>query len=122
MKNNSTNLSIIDKELSIEGTISSKGSLVIKGTVKGTLVGETVILAKEGSVFAKTTVASMTIGGVFEGEIHASDELVILSTGNCSGKVSCKDITVEKGGVLNAEVTCTVVKDSKNKIDFNVEN
>ena len=115
MKNKSKDFSIIDKELTVDGTISSKGKLVIKGVVKGTLIGETVIIAEEGKVFADTEASSMTIGGTFEGEIRASKELIILSTGNCSGKVVCKDFVVEAGGVLNAEVNCITSQDSKSQ-------
>jgi len=32
--------------------------------------------------------------------------LIILATGTCSGKVECKDLIVENGGILNAEVSC----------------
>ncbi len=113
MKNKSKDFSIIDKELTVDGTISSKGKLVVKGVVKGTLIGETVIIAEEGKVFADTKASSMTIGGTFEGEIRASKELIILSTGNCSGKVVCKDFVVEAGGVLNAQVNCITSQDSK---------
>ena len=49
----------------------------------------------------------MTIGGHYEGELEVSELLVILSTGHCSGKVTCKKFTVEAGGVLNADVTNT---------------
>ena len=105
--------SIIDKALTVDGTLTTQGQLVVKGTVKGTLEGDTVVIAKEGSVFADTKVASMTIGGTFEGEIHASKELIILSTGNCSGRVECKDFVVEAGGVLNAQVTCIKGGDAK---------
>ncbi len=115
MKNKSKDFSIIDKELTVDGTISSKGKLVIKGVVKGTLIGETVIIAEEGKVFADTKASSMTIGGTFEGEIRASKELIILSTGNCSGKVVCKDFVVEAGGVLNAQVNCITSQDSKSQ-------
>jgi len=115
MKNKSKDFSIIDKELTVDGTISSKGKLVIKGVVKGTLIGETVIIAEEGKVFADTKASSMTIGGTFEGEIRASKELIILSTGNCSGKVVCKDFVVEAGGVLNAEVNCITSQDSQSQ-------
>lgn len=115
MKNKSKDFSIIDKELTVDGTISSKGKLVIKGIVKGTLIGETVIIAEEGKVFADTKASSMTIGGTFEGEIRASKELVILATGNCSGKVVCKDFVVEAGGVLNAQVNCITSQDSKSQ-------
>jgi cytoskeletal protein CcmA (bactofilin family) len=107
VKKKGQDFSIIDKHLTVDGTLHTTGRLIIKGTVKGSLMGDSVIIAEEGAVFADTRVASMTIGGTFEGEIHASRELVILSTGKCSGKVVCKDFVVEAGGVLNAEVSCT---------------
>lgn len=106
MWNKSDNISIIDEGLTVDGTISAKGKLVIKGTVKGTLVGETVIVAEEGVICADTKVESITIGGKFEGELSASNELIILSTGSCGGKVVCKNLVVEAGGILNAEVNC----------------
>jgi len=109
-KNN--DFSIIDKGLTVEGIISSKGKLIIRGTVKGTLVGETVIISKEGAVFADAKAGSMTIGGTFEGEIRVSRDLVILSTGICSGKVIYKDLVVEPKGILNAQVICNAGKDS----------
>ena len=107
MKKKSKDFSIIDSELSVDGNITTNGRLIIKGKVSGTLEGKTVIIAKEGVVCAETRVDSMTIGGIFKGEIRAEDELIILATGNCSGKVVCKNFVVEAGGVLNAEVTCT---------------
>ncbi len=108
----SNDFSIIDKGLTVEGMISSKGKLIIRGTVKGTLVGETVIISKEGAVFADTKADSMTIGGTFEGEIRVSRDLIILSTGSCSGKVIYKDLVVEPRGILNAQVICNAGKDS----------
>lgn len=108
----SKNISIIDQGAIVDGTFSCKGRLVIKGTVKGTLLGDIVIIAKEGAVYADIKAASITIGGIFEGEIEGADELIILSTGNCSGKIICKNLNVEAGGILNAEVTCTKIHDS----------
>ncbi len=35
-----------------------------------------------------------------------SEELVILSTGKCSGRVVCKDLVIEAKGILNAQVSC----------------
>jgi len=102
----SKNFSIIDKGLTVEGTVSCKGQLVIKGTIKGTLDGEIVVIAEDGAAYTDTKVASMTIGGKFEGKVAASEELIILSTGKCSGTVICKNLVVEAGGILNAEVSC----------------
>ena len=116
MKNSATDFSIIDKDLSVEGTLSCRGKLVIKGRVDGTLDGEVVIISKEGSVYAKTKVSSMTVAGRFEGEIDASHELIILSTGSCKGKVVCKNLVVEANGKLNAQVACTADRDIGFKI------
>jgi cytoskeletal protein CcmA (bactofilin family) len=107
VKRKSENISIIDSGLTIDGSISCKGKLIIKGTVKGSLEGETVVVADEGKLYAEAEAESVTIGGTFQGSIRASKELVILASGNCSGRVVCKDLVVEAGGILNAEVTCT---------------
>jgi cytoskeletal protein CcmA (bactofilin family) len=101
------NLSIIDKKLKIEGSISSSGKLIIKGQVTGTIEGDVVIIAEDGQVNSSVAkVASLTIGGNFHGEVTASKELIILATGTCTGKVECKDLIVENGGILNAKVSC----------------
>lgn len=47
-----------------------------------------------------TKVSSLTIGGSFKGELIASNELIILATGSCAGKVVCQDLIVENGGCL----------------------
>jgi cytoskeletal protein CcmA (bactofilin family) len=105
VKNISEDLSIIDKELTIDGTVSTSGRLIVKGILKGTVIGNNVVIAEEGSVYANAKVATMTIGGTFEGEIRALKKLILLSTGKCTGKVVCKDLVVEIGAILNAQVT-----------------
>lgn len=106
-KKNYKNLSIIDRELKIEGSISSNGTLIIKGQVTGTIEGDVVIIAEGGRVNSSASkVSSITIGGNFQGDLNASKELIVLSTGICSGKVMCKDLIVENGGILNADVSC----------------
>ncbi len=104
---NNQNLSIIDRELKIEGSILSKGKLIIKGQVIGTIKGDEVIIAEDGIVESSATeVISITIGGKFQGELTASKELIILASGRCAGKVEYKDLIVENGGILNAEIYC----------------
>lgn len=105
MKNRSKNMSIIDADLTVDGTLESQGSLVIRGHVKGTLKGRQVTVAEEGSLIAEVTAASIIIGGKVEGDVVASEDLTVLSTGSCTGTVRCKNLTVESGGMLNANVT-----------------
>jgi cytoskeletal protein CcmA (bactofilin family) len=106
MKKKFKHLSILDREFTVEGTIAAKGQLIIKGQVTGKIVAHNVVIAQEGVVYAEAEVQNMTIGGQFEGYVKATDELVILSSGHCSGKIVCRDFVVEPGGVLNAEVNC----------------
>ena len=107
MRKNTMNLSIIDKELRIDGSIESCGKLIIKGHLRGTITGDIVIIAQGGEVNSSLTkVSSLTIGGSFKGELIASKELIILATGICEGKVVCQDLIVENGGVLNADISC----------------
>jgi cytoskeletal protein CcmA (bactofilin family) len=112
VKNESKDVSIINEGLTIDGTISTNGRLIIKGVVKGTLVGQDVVIAEEGAVYADAKVGSITIGGIFEGEVRALKQLIILSTGNCKGKIVCKDFVVKTGGILNAQVTCITGRDA----------
>ena len=114
----SEDFSIIDKELTIDGTVSTTGRLIVKGILKGKVIGKNVVIAEEGSVYANVKVASMTIGGTFEGEIRALKKLILLSTGKCTGKVVCKDLVIETGGILNAQVTCLSGKDT----DIDIQN
>ena len=112
MKKKSEDFSIIDKELTIDGTVSTNGRLIVKGILKGTVIGKNVVIAEEGSVYANAKVASITIGGTFEGEIRALKELILLSTGKCTGKVICKDLVIETGAILNAKVSCLSSEDT----------
>ncbi|PID77814.1 MAG: hypothetical protein CSB21_03720 [Deltaproteobacteria bacterium] len=101
------NLSIIDKDLNIEGELFYEGKLVVKGTIKGEITGESLIIAQEGSVFSNIKVEDITIGGIFEGNVFARGKVIVLSSGKCSGVVTCNDLIVESGGIINAEVSCT---------------
>jgi cytoskeletal protein CcmA (bactofilin family) len=104
--------SIIDEGFTVDGTVTGKGRLVIKGTVKGTVVGDNVVISEQGSVYADARAQMMTIGGMFEGQIDVQKSLVILATGRCSGQVQCQDLVVEDGAMLNASVNCNSLKKS----------
>ncbi len=110
MKDSHKKFSIIDEGFTVDGTVSGKGRLVIKGTVKGAVTGDNVVIAEEGAVYAEAHANEITIGGVFDGQVEADKALVILSTGKCSGEVKCHDLVVEAGGILNASVACKAMK------------
>ncbi|MGD9369027.1 MAG: polymer-forming cytoskeletal protein [Desulfobacteraceae bacterium] len=109
-KDDQKKFSIIDEGFTVDGTVTGKGRLVIKGTVKGAVTGDNVVIAEEGAVYAEARAKEITIGGTFDGQVEAEKALVILSTGKCSGEVKCHDLVVEAGGRLNANVSCKQIK------------
>jgi cytoskeletal protein CcmA (bactofilin family) len=111
-----SNTSILENDATVEGKITCNGQLIIKGTIKGNLAGADVVVAKEGRLLADADVTSLTIDGTFEGEARATDQLTVLANGSCSGRVSCKNLMVEAGGVLNAAVI--YLKSTDNKTNF----
>lgn len=106
MKNNGNTFSIIDKGMTVDGSVVGKGNLVVKGLVKGTLTGDSVVISEAGQVTADTKARTMTVGGSFEGRVETSGQLVILASGRCAGEIVCGDLVVEAGGRLDARVTC----------------
>ena len=99
-------LSIINNDLEIEGTLVSRGRLIIKGVARGELSGDAVIIQEKGLFNGNAKVNRITIGGRFEGDLAASGEMVVLSTGSFTGNATCREIRVESGGLLNGSVTC----------------
>jgi len=97
---------MVEKGLTIDGSVSFKGQLIVKGAIKGTLTGEHVVIEEGGVVAADTRAAFFTIGGTFNGKLTVSGKLVLLSTGNCSGIIECQEVEMEPGAVLNGEVNC----------------
>ena len=106
MKDNGNKFSIIDNGMTVDGSLVGKGNLVVKGSVKGTLTGESVVISEEGRIAADTKADNLTVGGSFEGRVETSGQLVILATGKCTGEIICGDLVVEAGGRLDARVTC----------------
>ncbi len=113
MKDKDNKFSIIDTGMTVDGSVVGNGNMVVNGTVKGTLSGESVVISEEGHIAADTQARTMTVGGRFEGRIETTGQLVILSTGSCSGEIVCGDLVVEAGGRLDARVSCKAPQKGK---------
>ena len=97
-------LSIIDKDLRVEGNVSTEGKLVIAGALEGSLKGNEVVTAEGSRVVAHAKVQDLVVAGEFEGDIVAYRSLRVLRTGDVGGNVVCKDLILEAGGRLNGNV------------------
>jgi len=99
-------LSRIDKSLTLDGSVSFSGELILEGTITGRLEGDHIIVAESGQINAETHVANITISGVFKGALSVRKKLVLLSGGRCSGRITCRELEMEAGSLLNGEIRC----------------
>jgi len=111
MGDRSKGLSIIAKDLKVEGTVRAKGKLIIAGELEGTLIGDEVVTVEGSRVRARAKVQQIVIAGEFEGNITAYESLRILPTGDVCGNIVYKNLTLEAGGILNGHARPLASKD-----------
>ena len=100
--------SVVEKGLTLDGNVTFQGQLVVNGTVKGQLSCDDLVIAQGGRVMAETRASTITIGGVFQGNLNLTGQLLLLSTGKCSGTIKCRDMALEPGGALNGNIVCGI--------------
>ncbi len=102
----SKTLTVIAEGVTIEGKINSPGSTRIDGTIKGEIISDKeVIIGKEGKVNANIQTRNAVIAGSFNGEMNATGEVEISSTGRFIGNLIQKEalLTIAKGGLFKGE-------------------
>jgi len=99
------NFSIVDGTVKIDGILSATSRLIIKGNITGIIKAKHLTIAKEGRAQANIVSSTIIIGGIFKGKLNATKELIILSTGNCSGKIVCNNLVIEPGAIVNANIS-----------------
>lgn len=98
--------SIIDQGLCVEGDIEAGGRLVIRGTLRGRLRADHVVIARDGLVHGQVAARRVDVAGTLEGDVDVGGSIQILATGCCRGQVRCQTLQMAAGAVLNAAVTC----------------
>jgi cytoskeletal protein CcmA (bactofilin family) len=96
---------VIGAEALFEGVLSTKNSVCIEGTFRGTLHSEgAVILSRSGTLEADVVADHVSVNGTLRGNVRALQQLDVGETGAIHGDVQAASVTVAKGGVL--EGTC----------------
>ena len=109
----SKTLTIIAEGVFIQGKIFSHGTTRVDGKVNGEIISEKeFIIGKEGKVNANVKTSNAIISGYFKGEMIASGEVEITSTGRFVGNLIQKDalLTISKGGLFNGK---SVISDNQ---------
>jgi cytoskeletal protein CcmA (bactofilin family) len=80
------------------------GNVIILGSFTGSINSRTLEIFKDGKAFGSIEAENVTTAGYFEGEMACSGLLTIAKTGTVRGRVAYGNLSVELGGLLDAEI------------------
>jgi cytoskeletal protein CcmA (bactofilin family) len=104
MRIKSEDITIISETSSLKGELKMPGDVIIMGSFTGSIISRTLEIFKDGKAFGSIEAENVTIAGYFEGELACSGLLTIANTGTVKGRLAYGALSVELGGLLDAEV------------------
>ena len=102
---------IISATSKLEGSIETEGTIVVCGSVKGTVCCGSLEILRDGIVNAKVEAANISVAGDFEGEMICNGKLTVLSTGKVVGDISYGTLSIESGGLLDGTISTFKTKE-----------
>jgi cytoskeletal protein CcmA (bactofilin family) len=100
----------LGKSTAFNGTMRFTQSLKIDGNFEGKIESSGFLYVEEGAVVrADIKVGSIVIGGVIHGNIEATENLEMLSTGQVFGNIRTKKLRIADGVVFEGK--CEMIKD-----------
>jgi cytoskeletal protein CcmA (bactofilin family) len=100
----SEDITIISEKSSLEGKLEVQGNVLIQGSFRGGIISRTLEIFKDAKVVGNIEAEDVTIAGYFEGEMACSGLLTIVESGTVKGRVAYVALSVERGGLLDAEI------------------
>jgi cytoskeletal protein CcmA (bactofilin family) len=99
----------LGKSTAFNGTMRFTQSLKIDGNFEGKIESSGFLYVEEGAVVrADIKVGSIVIGGVIHGNIEATENLEMLSTGQVFGNIKTKKLRIADGVVFEGK--CEMIK------------
>ena len=99
--------SFISEDIEIHGNLTGKDYVELNGKITGTLKSNKVDIRQKGSVSGEVSAEHLTIEGEVDGEIKAGD-LYIRSTAKIKGIIRYKNIDIQPGEIITAELIKTI--------------
>ncbi len=103
---------LISASVRLEGSIEAEGTLIVEGSVRGTIKCTSLEILEKGRVDAKVEGENVTVAGDFEGEMVCSRKLSILRTGKVLGELSYGALSIESGGLLDGTLSRVKTEDT----------
>jgi cytoskeletal protein CcmA (bactofilin family) len=101
---------VIAEDLHIKGTLTFETSLMIKGTLEGEIISKgLIVVGSTAKINAEIVTKSLVSHGEIQGDVTASEQVMLMGTAHHTGKVTTPNIVVESGSVFNG--SCVMVRE-----------
>ena len=104
MRTKTKDITIISEESDIEGKLKMPGKVMILGSFTGSINSNSLEIFIDGKVAGTIEAENVIIAGYFEGEIACPGLLTVTKTGTVRGRVGYGALSIELGGLLDAEI------------------
>jgi cytoskeletal protein CcmA (bactofilin family) len=95
----------IDQGSEFEGKLSFKDTVRIDGSFSGEISSDnTLIVGESGEIHASIRSVCVVISGLVEGDIQASDQVVLHKTAKVTGDISSPSLMIEEGAQFNGNI------------------
>ena len=96
---------IVSAGSKLEGNIETEGTLIIDGSVTGTIRCGSLEIMADGNVNANVEAETVHVAGSFKGEMNCRGKLTFFRTGKVKGTVSYGTLSIESGGLLDGNIS-----------------
>lgn len=118
---NSTEHNVIVSGTVIKGDITTDGDFRVDGTIEGTIASKgRIIVGTTGSITGTINANNIDIMGKVEGTIIALDTLSLKSTAKVKGDIQTSILDIEQRAEFNG--TCAMGKGNENTANQNTKN
>jgi cytoskeletal protein CcmA (bactofilin family) len=107
---------VIGTDSTLMGTLSTKGTVRIDGTLVGTIEADWVIVGASGSVQGDVSARGLVAGGTLEGVIRASEIVEIKPGGHVVGDIYAPKMSIAEGGFFDGRSFMQMVREEGGKV------
>jgi cytoskeletal protein CcmA (bactofilin family) len=105
-KDEKTVNTIIGVDSVVNGDITAGGFTRVDGDLRGDLSAKgRVVVGERARMRSDVSGTFVTVGGVVQGDVLASERLVVLSTGLILGNVLTRRIQADRGCLIHGQIT-----------------
>lgn len=95
--------SVISEGMVVTGEVLCPGALHLQGSIEGQVKAAQVTIGRPGQLTGELRAESVTLSGLFEGELYC-DELSVAHTATLRGRVVCGSVKLQSGAVLEGDI------------------